>query len=159
MSVSAAASARPAIRALRHEDHADWLRLWKGYQAFYRVDISEATSAVTFERLLDPAEPMFCALAVDEQGSPVGLVHWIFHRSNWTLGDYCYLQDLFVDEGLRGHGHGRQLIEHVYADAQRQAAERVYWLTHESNAEAIQLYERIAERSGFIHYRHTVPQR
>lgn len=32
-------------------------------------------------------------------------------------------------------------------------AERVYWLTHETNATAIRLYDTLAERSGFVVYR------
>ena len=142
------------VRALQRDDHAAWLRLWLGYQAFYRVAIPEATSAQTWERLHDPREPMHAALALDAAGAPVGLVHWVFHRSNWTTGDYCYLQDLFVDPEVRGGGHGRRLIEHVYAAAREQGAARVYWLTHESNTAAMGLYDRVAERSGFVQYRH-----
>jgi len=81
------------------------------------------------------------------------MVHWIFHRSTWTAGDYCYLQDLYVDADVRGTGAGRKLIEHVYAEATAANAARVYWLTHETNAPAMQLYDRIADRSGFIQYR------
>ena len=33
-------------------------------------------------------------------------------------------------------------------------AARVYWQTHESNAVARRLYDRVAENSGFIVYRH-----
>jgi hypothetical protein len=33
-------------------------------------------------------------------------------------------------------------------------AARVYWHTHESNATAQALYDRVAEKSGFIVYRH-----
>lgn len=86
-------------------------------------------------------------------GKPVGVVHWIFHRSCWTVGDYCYLQDLFVEQQLRGAGVGRKLIEHVYAQATAAGASRVHWLTHESNTDAMQLYDRIADRPGFIQYR------
>ncbi len=32
-------------------------------------------------------------------------------------------------------------------------ARRVYWLTHETNDTARRLYDRLAERSGFIVYR------
>ena len=141
-----------SIRPLEQTDHAEWLRLWRGYQEFYRVQISDATSAVVFERLLDPGEPMNGALALRE-GRRVGLVHHIRHRSCWTVGDYCYLQDLFVDPEVRGAGIGRALIEHVYQVAAAQGCSRVYWLTHESNAEAMVLYNRIADRSGFIQYR------
>ena len=83
----------------------------------------------------------------------IGLVHHIQHRSCWTVGDYCYLQDLFVDPAARGNGVGRKLIEHVYAAGAAQGCSRVYWLTHESNVEAMLLYNRIAERSGFVQYR------
>jgi ribosomal protein S18 acetylase RimI-like enzyme len=45
------------------------------------------------------------------------------------------------------------LIEHVYAEARKAGCSRVYWLTHETNATAMALYDRIAERSGFVQYR------
>jgi hypothetical protein len=32
-------------------------------------------------------------------------------------------------------------------------ANRVHWLTHESNTDARALYEKVAERPGFIQYR------
>ena len=116
------------------------------------MDIPEFVTLKTWARFLDPIEPMHAALAmVGEQAS--GLVHSIYHRSGWTTSDDCYLQDLFVADDARGSGVGRALIEHVYADARRRGASRVYWLTHESNHNARQLYDRIADRSGFIHYR------
>jgi len=141
-----------AIRPVSAADHGVWLSLWQGYQRFYKTEIAEASSAVTWQRLLDPSEPMHAALAW-HNGRAVGLVHFIYHRSCWTVGDYCYLQDLFVSDELRGAGIGRQLIEHVYAQARAAGAARVHWLTHESNSNAMQLYERIAERSGFVQYR------
>ncbi|MFZ6647404.1 GNAT family N-acetyltransferase [Undibacterium sp. TJN25] len=140
------------IRGIESKDFDIWLPLWKGYQRFYEVDISEHVTLETWKRFLAPTEPMHAALAmIGEQ--VVGLVHSIYHRSAWTMNDDCYLQDLFVASGGRGLGVGRALIEHVYADAKRHGASRVYWLTQESNHNAKQLYDRIADRSGFIHYR------
>ncbi len=140
------------IRALDRMDRADWDRLWAGYQTFYAVQIPGDVSDTTFARLLDPAEPMHAALLLDE-GRPVGLVHYIAHRSTWTIGDYVYLQDLFVEGERRGKGLGRRLIEHVYAQARAMGASRVHWLTHETNTDAMLLYDRIADRSGFVQYR------
>jgi GNAT superfamily N-acetyltransferase len=136
-------------------DFERWLPLWRGYQSFYRTDIPPETTEITWRRMMDPAEPMWGALA-RVGGTPAGMVHWIFHRSNWTIGDYCYLQDLFVDAGVRRGGVGRALIEHVYEEARRARSPRVYWLTHETNAEAMRLYDRVADRSGFIQYRKVV---
>ena len=143
------------IRAISDNDHELWLPLWRGYQSFYETEIAPEVSAVTWQRLLDPAEPMGAALAWDGTAA-VGLVHHIRHRSCWTVGDYMYLQDLYVSPETRGLGIGRKLIEHVYAVAKASECSRVYWLTHESNAAAMLLYERIAARSGFIQYRHQV---
>ncbi len=140
------------IRAFQPGDYDGWLPLWRGYQAFYRVDIPDDVSRVTWARLLDPAEPMWGALAV-HGANAIGLVHWIRHRSCWTVGDYCYLQDLYVVEVARGGGAGGRLIEHVYAAARELGCARVYWLTHESNENAMKLYDRVADRSGFIQYR------
>jgi GNAT superfamily N-acetyltransferase len=141
------------IKPLSASHHAAWLPLWRGYQSFYNVDIPAEVSEVTWRRLNDPAEPTAGALAWSD-ATAVGLVHYIRHRSCWTTDDYCYLQDLFVAPELRGTGAGRQLIEYVYARAREQGLNRVYWLTHETNTGAMRLYDRIAERSGFVQYRH-----
>ena len=140
------------IRMVRETDFAQWLPLWKGYQLFYKTDIPETTTATTWSRFLDPAEPMHCAVA-EAQGQLIGIVHYIEHRSCWTTGDYVYLQDLFVAPDIRGKGVGRALIEHVYAHAAKTGGSSVWWLTHESNAHAMLLYDRIADKSGFIQYR------
>ena len=146
------AASNATIRAIRADERADWEPLWKGYQAFYKVVISEQTTAMTWARLHDPAEPME-VLGAYMDDRLCGIVHYLFHRSCWTIGDYCYLQDLFVAEGVRNLGLGRALILAVEERARAAGASRVYWLTHETNADARVLYDRLAERSGFIQYR------
>lgn len=140
------------VRPARESDFEPWLPLWRGYQAFYRVEIDDAVTRETWKRFHDPAEPMEAALA-ELDGRVVGLVHSIEHRSCWTTGNYLYLQDLFTDAAVRGRGVGRALIEHVYARARALGCARVHWLTHETNATAMRLYDRVAERSGFVQYR------
>jgi GNAT superfamily N-acetyltransferase len=107
---------------------------------------------VIWSRIHDPAEPMF-ALGAYVQGKLTGIAHYLFHRTFWTAGDYCYLQDLFVTEGTRGLGIGAALIAAVEKDARARGASRIHWLTREENAAARGLYDKLAERSGFIQYR------
>jgi GNAT superfamily N-acetyltransferase len=52
------------------------------------------------------------------------MVNFIYHRSNWSIENSCYLQDLYVDSTQRGLGIGRQLIEHVYATAKADGCAR-----------------------------------
>ena len=133
-------------------DYEAWLPLWQAYLEFYKATIAHETTLTTWARLLDEREPMHAVLA-EIGGTAVGMVHFIEHRSCWTTGNYMYLQDLFVAPEARGHGVGRKLIEHVYAEAAARGCSRVWWLTHESNAQAMVLYDQVADRSGFIQYR------
>jgi GNAT superfamily N-acetyltransferase len=146
------AAANVVIRHVGADERAEWEPLWKGYQAFYKTSISDETTTITWARLHDPAEPME-VLGAYLDGKLFGIVHYLFHRSCWTIGNYCYLQDLFVAEGARNRGLGRALIEAVEAKARAARASRVYWLTHESNTDARALYDKLAERPGFIQYR------
>jgi ribosomal protein S18 acetylase RimI-like enzyme len=140
------------IKAIDNDDFDIWLPLWESYQRFYKADIPKSVTLKTWARFLDPVESMYAALAMSGERA-LGLVHSIYHRSTWTTSDHCYLQDLYVAEDARGSGIGQSLIEHVYADAKRRGASRVYWTTHESNRHAMLLYDRLADRSPFIQYR------
>jgi GNAT superfamily N-acetyltransferase len=143
------------IRPVGIADHNAWLPLWQGYQRFYMTEIPVEVSAINWQRFLDPADPLHAALAWAD-GRAVGLVHWLYHRSSWTIGDYCYLEDLFIARELRGQGIGRQLIEHVEAAARAADCSKLYWLTHETNTSAMRLYARVAEHSGFVQYAKTL---
>ncbi len=139
------------IRALEAGDRAGWEPLWRGYLEFYRVSLDAAITELTWARFFDPAEPLF-ALGAFADGTLVGFAHYLFHRSTWSDGPYCYLEDLFVDGAVRGQGAGRMLIEAVAEAARTAGATQLYWLTQETNAGAIALYERVATRSGFVQY-------
>lgn len=155
MTMTSAGSVK--INPLTQADEPDWRRLWGAYQRFYEVDLSEAVYASTWSRLLDTAEPIYGAIARDANGDAVGLVHHIRHRTCWNTADSCYLQDLYVDERGRGTGTGRALIAHVVDAAAEYGAAYVHWLTHETNARAMRLYDHVATRSGFVQYRVAVP--
>lgn len=140
------------IRPLRPDERAAWEPLWQGYLTFYKTSVKPEVTETTWARLHDANEPMH-VLGAFLEGKLVGIVHYIFHRSTWTIGSYCYLQDLFTAEEARGHGAGRALIEAVYERARGGGASRVYWLTHETNDAARALYDKLADYPGFVQYR------
>jgi GNAT superfamily N-acetyltransferase len=145
-------SARVVIRPLRLDERPDWEPLWRGYLDFYKTSVPQEVYDTTWARLHDPNEPME-VLGGTVDGRLLGIVHYLYHRSCWTIGNYCYLQDLFVAQEARGRGLGRALIEAVYREARAAGASRVHWLTHETNATARALYDTLADRPGFIQYR------
>jgi len=143
---------KTVIRPVNLDERADWERLCAGYLAFYKASVPREAYDVTWTRLHDPNEPMG-VLGAYVDGKLAGIVHYLFHRSCWTVADYCYLQDLFVADDARKLGLGRALIEAVEQEARSAGASCVYWLTHESNTAARALYDRLAESPGFIQYR------
>ena len=144
------------VRDINRNDQAQWLTLWERYNAFYGREgpsaLPEEITATTWQRFFNPDEPVH-ALVADLDGRLVGLAHFLFHRSTISIAPTCYLQDLFTSEEARGRGVASSLIAAVEDKARRQGSARVYWQTHETNARARALYDRIAERSGFIIYR------
>ena len=144
------------IRPVQQSDFPQWKMLWDGYNAFYGrkgdTALPEATTAMTWSRFFDSYEPVH-ALVAEQAGQILGLVHYLFHRSTISIQPTCYLQDLFTAESARGKGVGRALIQEVYRIAAEAGCARVYWLTHETNSTAMQLYDKVAEKSGFVVYR------
>jgi GNAT superfamily N-acetyltransferase len=144
------------IRAIVKEDFPAWKPLWDGYNAFYgragETALPSDVTQMTWSRFFDAYEPMH-AMVAESSDKLLGLVHFLFHRSTIQIAPICYLQDLFTVEDARGKGIGRALINAVYQYAAVAGSPRVYWQTHETNGVARQLYDKVAERSGFIVYR------
>lgn len=150
------------IRPVTQADHQQWLPLWLGYNAFYgragETALPEGITQATWERFLNPLEPVF-ALVAESEGELVGLAHYLFHRSTTRLEPVCYLQDLFADARRRKQGIGKSLIRAVYEQASLAGARRVYWQTQSSNEAGRALYDQVAEHRGFIVYGHELQGR
>ncbi|MEV4775044.1 GNAT family N-acetyltransferase [Microbacterium sp. LWO13-1.2] len=140
-----------SIRAIQQDDFEEWSVLWSGYLRFYESEIADDVTRATFDRLVKDRE-LHGALAIDEEGHAIGLVHWLTHAATWSTGEYCYLEDLFVAPDARGSGSGRAMIAHVREWAEQAGCAKLYWLTQEGNATARTLYDRVATNTGFTHY-------
>jgi len=144
------------IRPVEPRDFDQWLPLWDGYNAFYGrsgpTALTPEITQITWTRFFDAYEPVH-ALVAESEGQLLGITHYIYHRTTISIGPICYLQDLFTTENARGKGVARTLINEVYTQAKLAGAFRVYWQTHETNQTAMQLYDKVAEKSGFIVYR------
>lgn len=142
-----------SIRPLEARDESRWRDLFDGYIRFYQSEVPGDVITAAFNRLLANEDGMAGLVAVDASGCVIGLANLVFHRSTWSPTWYCYLEDLYVDPGVRGTGTGRALIEASYAEADRRGATRTYWATQEHNATARRLYDRIGVLTEFVQYR------
>jgi GNAT superfamily N-acetyltransferase len=144
------------VRTIYRQDFDAWKPLWDGYNAFYgragATALPDDITRMTWSRFFDAYEPVH-ALVAESEGQMLGLAHYLFHRSTIQVEPVCYLQDLFTSEAARGRGVGRALIDAVCRRALDVGCSRVYWHTHETNATAMALYDKVADKSGFVVYR------
>ena len=137
------------IAPLTADDREDWERLARGYKEFYKTVVPDSGYEATWNRL--HGEDDVFALGAKSDGKLIGITHYLFHTTIWTPTT-CYLQDLFVDPAARGQGVARALIENIAAIARGRGAQRLYWHTHEHNATARALYDKLAGFNEFIRY-------
>lgn len=128
------------VMPLQAADRARWDILARSYKTFYETVLSDAQYDETWQRLLHGDAVYGCGAHL--AGNLVGIAHYMFHTSTWST-DACYLQDLFVDEAVRGQGVARTLIEQVAQAARARGATRFYWLTHQNNTTARTLYDKV----------------
>ncbi len=137
------------IGPLTASERAAWEKLARGYNAFYETELPDSDYVRAWQRLL--ADREIHGLGARLDGRLVGIAHFLFHSNVWR-DDVCYLQDLFVDEAVRGRGAARALIDAVAAAARKRGASRYYWQTKQDNARARGLYDKVARFRGFIRY-------
>jgi GNAT superfamily N-acetyltransferase len=140
------------IRALEEADFESWQQLWLAYLRFYRAEVSPEVTAATFRRLTGTTDGLAGFVAEDESGELTGIAHLVFHPSTWSTEPYCYLEDLYVSPAARGTGTARDLLDAVFAEAERRGAARTYWETQEFNGPARTLYDQVAHRTSFVVY-------
>jgi GNAT superfamily N-acetyltransferase len=137
------------IGPLASSERAAWERLARGYNDFYETMLPAEDYDRAWQRLLANRE--IHGLGARRDGRLVGIAHYLFHANVWR-DDVCYLQDLFVDEAVRGQGAARALIDAVAGAARRRSASRFYWQTKHDNRRARALYDKVAVHRGFIRY-------
>ena len=140
------------IRDLKSDDKAQWLPLWNGYLTFYKTELSDQQTELTWNRLIDPDFNLFCKV-VEVDGKLQGLTHFSFQNSTWATKNYCYLEDLFVRPESRSQGLGRKLINAVKDIAIKAGSSRLYWNTDRTNETARKLYDTYTPESGKVQYR------
>jgi len=140
------------VTVLEPADRERWGELWRGYLTFYETELAPDIYDATWARIIDPAGAISALGVRDSAGRLVGITHYLFHPHAWSRDDACYLQDLFVDAGVRGRGYARSLIEGVANVARTRGCCRLYWSTQQQNTTARRLYDRIALFRGFIRY-------
>ena len=131
-----------SIRPIKASDKTRWLELFKEYIVFYKSQLTDEQFELTWQRL--NSDFNINGLLAELDGKVVGFTHYIFRPSTWAVEDFCYLEDLYTDQTVRGKGVGRALIKAVEDVAIAKGSKRLYWTTAPDNETARKLYDKVA---------------
>ena len=140
------------IRPAEASDADAWLKLWRGYCEALGGNIPDDVSRGVWARILAEEYPIWCLMACDDAGKPIGIAVYVLHPHTWSLKTVCYLEDLFVAPEARGSGAARALIDALVALGRQHDWRRVYWHTREHNYRARTLYDRITPMTDHLRY-------
>jgi GNAT superfamily N-acetyltransferase len=139
------------VRSAVPSDEPAWRQLWRGYCDFYQAELSDEVTQRTWKRILDPDSAVMCIVA-EVEGQIYGFAHCVVHENTWETQPVCYLEDLYVLPSARGHGIGKGLIEWLRNAMRAEGWARLYWVTHQDNADARRLYDQFGPADGFVRY-------
>ena len=111
-----------------------------------RFEVGEQQMRHSVEQLIVDPNTEFLLAALGDPAT--GVCQLRFRHSVWTSSEDCWLEDLFVEEGARGKGLGRALVNAACERASERGAQRIELDTNESNAGAIALYESLGFSSA-----------
>ncbi|WP_309650137.1 GNAT family N-acetyltransferase, partial [Nocardioides sp.] len=112
------------------QDRGAWGRLYTAYAASAGFRLSEAHLATVWSWILDDSAQT-SGLLLRHGDEPVGLAHWRRFERPLAGSVGCYLDDLFVDDRLRGRGGARELLRHLAALTAARGWTTVRWTTGE----------------------------
>ena len=127
-------------------DHATRLitefRAWYGRQTPSEEEMRASVARIAAE------DGEFLLAAVDD-GEPAGVCQVRYRWSVWTSAPDCWIEDVFVNEGSRGIGLGRGLVEAAVVRARERGCRRIELDVDEANDPALSLYESLGFSGDF----------
>jgi len=99
----------------------------------------EAGPADIERELFGPAPKVFCQLA-EVDGSAVGFALWYYTFSTFQGRHGIWLEDLFVNPDMRGHGVGKALLTDLARRCVREGLGRYEWAVLDWNEPSIDFY-------------------
>jgi len=99
-----------------------------------------ATEADLMRELFGAAPKVFCQLA-EVDGMPVGFALWYYTFSTFQGRHGIWLEDLFVNSDMRGHGLGKALLADLARRCVREGLGRYEWNVLDWNQPSIDFYQ------------------
>ena len=129
-------------------DAKDWIRLNREFMAFELTDgapwgDAAGVSDEEFNRIFSEAlsQPeRIRLLLVEEDGKAVGFANLLIIYSVWAHGKALFMDDLYLDESVRGKGYGKRTLEYIESYGKDLDCKRLQFYAENSNPNAKAFY-------------------
>ena len=140
------------VRTLGDKDFFAWLGLFEGYNEFYESELTDQKALQVWSWIIDKNNSLDGAVAVNDAGDFVGIVHYrtVPRTLSGTMG--LYLDDLFVAADVRGSGVGQALIDFTKSYAADRKLGQIRLITAADNETAQALYDTVGTRTDWVTY-------
>ncbi len=98
------------IRKLKEDDFNQWLSLWEE-SCFHQIDRKVTNS--TWQRICDSNNPINGLCAVSDDGTMLGIIHFVVHNTTGYIESSAYMQDIFVVKEHRRKGIAVALLKEL----------------------------------------------
>ena len=116
------------------------LRFIKALAEYERLAHEAVATEADIEReLFGPAPKVFCQIA-EVDGQPAGFALWYYTFSTFQGRHGIWLEDLFVNPQMRGHGVGKALLADLAQRCVREGLGRYEWNVLGWNQPSIDFY-------------------
>lgn len=131
-----ATTIRPATRA----DIPQILFFIRALATYEHATEAAVATVADLERDGFGPTPFYFCLIAEHNGRAAGFALYFFNYSTWVGRPGIYIEDLFVEQELRGLGIGKALLQRVAAIAVEKGCRRMQWQVLDWNQPSIEFY-------------------
>ena len=137
------------IRFAEEKDLTSIIELCKAHAQYERSSFKEENKKELFSKhILNPDSNIKCLIA-ESDTEIIGYATFFKQFSTWDVGYYIYVDCLFLKEGARGNGTGKQIMELIRVFSKEEGCSVIQWQTPNFNTRAIKFYSQLgAERKS-----------
>mgnify|MGYP001164270570 FL=1 len=140
-----------SLRNIHSTDKKQWIKLYKGYADFYRVEMNEEILETVWNWLFDKNHEME-GLVYEVDKKIVGFAHYRRMPRPLNGKDIGFLDDFFVDPDYRGQKIGKKILNELKKISKSKGWNLIRWITHSDNTRAKSLYDMVAQKTSFDLY-------
>lgn len=131
------------IRTARADDVPEIYRLMRDLASYEKSLASVTATEEDLRRSLFGDSPAVFAHVATAGERIVGFALWFLNYSTWVGRHGIYLEDLYVEPGLRGRGHGKALLTELARICADRGYGRLEWAVLDWNTPSIEFYKSI----------------